>query len=223
MHSSSSLVLPSPALPSTTTTQPVPARTWLSLRRITASSCSRPRRGGRNGASIFQRVLGGSIRPLNAMAARPWYGHRAGDPGSGRSFRSSKAPSTPSAVPEQFPPMPPGSNSSRFPPRTNTFETPGSIPRSATIGVITDAAAKWIERQLTRTVGCAPSGTRPLTSHCAIQGRALPQFTFAGESLRDPGPDMASLSGPRGTRIPSRRGALGPRWIARHSPTDQFP
>src|ERR1700722_16326100 len=53
-HSARSLVLPSPALPPTTTTQPVPARTWLSLRRTTASSCSRPRRGGRNGASIFR-------------------------------------------------------------------------------------------------------------------------------------------------------------------------
>ena len=68
-HSSSNLVLPSPALPSTTTTQPVPARTWFSRRRMTASSCSRPRRG-RNGASIFQRVLGGSAGPLNAMARR---------------------------------------------------------------------------------------------------------------------------------------------------------
>ena len=65
-HSSSSLVLPRPALPSTTTTHPVPARTWLSLRRMTASSRSRPRRGGRGEASIFRTVHQGLTGPLTS-------------------------------------------------------------------------------------------------------------------------------------------------------------
>jgi len=70
-HSSSSLVLPRPALPSTTTTHPVPARTWLSLRRMTASSRSRPRRGGRGEASIFRTVHQGLTGTPDVSGRRP--------------------------------------------------------------------------------------------------------------------------------------------------------
>jgi uncharacterized protein len=53
--------------------------------------------------------------------------------------------------PGQFPPLPPPIELVEIPAANHTFETPGSIPRSATMSLITDAASKWIERQLART------------------------------------------------------------------------
>jgi predicted alpha/beta-hydrolase family hydrolase len=53
--------------------------------------------------------------------------------------------------PRQFPPLPPRIELVEIPAANHTFETPGSIPRSSTMSLITNTASKWIERQLART------------------------------------------------------------------------
>ena len=52
--------------------------------------------------------------------------------------------------PEQFPMLPVGIELVEIPAANHTFDTPGSIPRSATSSLITDATLQWIERQLAR-------------------------------------------------------------------------
>jgi hypothetical protein len=47
--------------------------------------------------------------------------------------------------------MPPGIELAEVPAANHTFQTPGSIPPSATMNLITDAASEWIQRQLART------------------------------------------------------------------------
>jgi uncharacterized protein len=53
--------------------------------------------------------------------------------------------------PEQFPPLPPRIELVEIPAANHTFETPRSIPRSATMSLITNVASEWMERQLART------------------------------------------------------------------------
>ena len=53
--------------------------------------------------------------------------------------------------PDQFPPLPPEMELVEVPAANHTFGTPGGIPRSATMRLITDATAQWIERRLART------------------------------------------------------------------------
>jgi predicted alpha/beta-hydrolase family hydrolase len=53
--------------------------------------------------------------------------------------------------PDQFPALPPEFELIEIPAANHTFDTPGSISRSATMRLITDETLRWIERQLTRT------------------------------------------------------------------------
>jgi predicted alpha/beta-hydrolase family hydrolase len=53
--------------------------------------------------------------------------------------------------PDQFPALPPEIELVEIPNANHTFDTPGSIARSATMRLITDETSQWIKRQLTRT------------------------------------------------------------------------
>lgn len=53
--------------------------------------------------------------------------------------------------PDQFPALPPELELIEIPAANHTFDTPGSISRSATMRLITDETLHWIERQLART------------------------------------------------------------------------
>jgi uncharacterized protein len=53
--------------------------------------------------------------------------------------------------PAQFPPLPPGIQLTEIPAANHTCQTPGSIPPSATMSLITDTASEWMQRQLART------------------------------------------------------------------------
>ena len=53
--------------------------------------------------------------------------------------------------PDQFPALSPEIELVEIPDANHTFDTPGSIPRSTTMGRITLATSQWIEQQLTRT------------------------------------------------------------------------
>lgn len=53
--------------------------------------------------------------------------------------------------PDQFPVLPSEIELIEIPAANHTFDTPGHIPRSATMRLITDQTLRWIERQLART------------------------------------------------------------------------
>jgi len=53
--------------------------------------------------------------------------------------------------PEQFPALPRRIELTEIPAANHTFDTPGGIPRSATMRLITDVTTQWIERQLAQT------------------------------------------------------------------------
>jgi len=53
--------------------------------------------------------------------------------------------------PDQFPALSPEIELVEIPDANHTFDTPGSIRRSTTMGRITLATSQWIEQQLTRT------------------------------------------------------------------------
>ena len=53
--------------------------------------------------------------------------------------------------PDQFPVLPPEIQLIEIPAANHTFDTPGRIPRSATMELITRATSQWIEQQLLRT------------------------------------------------------------------------
>jgi predicted alpha/beta-hydrolase family hydrolase len=58
--------------------------------------------------------------------------------------------SDPFGRPGQFPALPPEIELVEIPTANHTVGTPDATPRSATMGLITDATSMWIERQLAR-------------------------------------------------------------------------
>ena len=50
--------------------------------------------------------------------------------------------------PDQFPALPPEIQLIEIPAAGHTFDTPGSVPRSTTMDLITRATSQWIEQQL---------------------------------------------------------------------------
>ena len=77
------------------------------------------------------------------MSSRNAHGTSGGD--AGMDFVSTPV------RPDQFPPLPPEIEIVEVPAANHTFDTPDGITRSATMRLITDATAQWIERRLVRT------------------------------------------------------------------------